>query len=77
MFIYRRSVHDIKSKVAEFVYKNKHPGIKIILSKLQVLSFIYVTNYRRCPLSLNLTSFVLNVSKSCTLCPLSLTQLTF
>ncbi|MFS7965799.1 hypothetical protein Hanom_Chr09g00766421 [Helianthus anomalus] len=34
-------------------------------------------NCRRCPLSLNLTSFVLNVSKFCTLCPLALTQLGF
>ncbi|MFS8015230.1 hypothetical protein Hanom_Chr15g01353901 [Helianthus anomalus] len=47
------------------------------LSKLQVLSFMFVSNCRRCPLPLNLTSFVLNVSKSCTLCPLALTQLDF
>ncbi|MFS7922041.1 hypothetical protein Hanom_Chr03g00243951 [Helianthus anomalus] len=43
-------------------------------SKLQVLSFMFVPNCRRCPFSLNLTSFILNVSKSCTLCPLSITQ---
>ncbi|MFS7910460.1 hypothetical protein Hanom_Chr02g00106591 [Helianthus anomalus] len=35
---------------------------------------MFVPNCRRCPLSLNLMSFVLNGSKSCTLCPLPLTQ---
>ncbi|MFS7964466.1 hypothetical protein Hanom_Chr08g00750711 [Helianthus anomalus] len=44
-------------------------------SKLQVLSFIFTPNFRRCPLSLKLMTFVLNVSKSCKLCPLTLTQL--
>ncbi|MFS7927536.1 hypothetical protein Hanom_Chr04g00310331 [Helianthus anomalus] len=48
-----------------------------ILSKLQVLSFMFVSDCRRCPLSLNSTSFVLNVSKSCTLCHLALTQSDF
>ncbi|MFS7991239.1 hypothetical protein Hanom_Chr12g01068441 [Helianthus anomalus] len=43
---------------------------KTLRSKLQVLSFMFVPNCRRCPLPLNLTSFVLNVSKSCSLCPL-------
>ncbi|MFS7968078.1 hypothetical protein Hanom_Chr09g00793321 [Helianthus anomalus] len=38
---------------------------------------MFVPNYRRCSLLLNLTSFVLNVLKSCTLCPLALTQLDF
>ncbi|MFS7969730.1 hypothetical protein Hanom_Chr09g00812601 [Helianthus anomalus] len=38
---------------------------------------MYVQNCRRCPLSLKLTSFVLNVCKSCTLCPLRQTQLIF
>ncbi|MFS7965800.1 hypothetical protein Hanom_Chr09g00766431 [Helianthus anomalus] len=47
------------------------------MSKLQVLSFMFGPNCWRCPLSLNLTSFVLNVSKSCTLCPLALPQLGF
>ncbi|MFS8028145.1 hypothetical protein Hanom_Chr16g01507041 [Helianthus anomalus] len=42
-------------------------------SKLQVLSFMFGPNCKRCPLPLNLTSFVLNVSKSCTLYPLTLT----
>ncbi|MFS8026536.1 hypothetical protein Hanom_Chr16g01487881 [Helianthus anomalus] len=46
-------------------------------SKLQVLSFMFVTNFRRCPLPLKLMSIVLNVSKSCTLCPLGQTQLIF
>ncbi|MFS8021629.1 hypothetical protein Hanom_Chr16g01429671 [Helianthus anomalus] len=45
------------------------------MGPLQVLSFIYVSNCRRCPLSLKLTSFILNVLKSYMLCPLALTQL--
>ncbi|MFS8005979.1 hypothetical protein Hanom_Chr13g01243821 [Helianthus anomalus] len=58
---------------------NKNPCILLvlILSKLQVLSFMFTPNCRRCPLSLKLTGFVLNVSKSCTMCPLSLTQFIF
>ncbi|MFS7900628.1 hypothetical protein Hanom_Chr08g00711931 [Helianthus anomalus] len=40
-------------------------------------SFMFVSNYRQCQLPLNLTSFVVNVSKSCTLCPLTLTQSDF
>ncbi|MFS8030380.1 hypothetical protein Hanom_Chr17g01533361 [Helianthus anomalus] len=47
------------------------------LSKLQVLSFMYVPKCRRCPLTLKLTCFVLNVSKSCMLCLLGQTQLDF
>ncbi|MFS7914389.1 hypothetical protein Hanom_Chr02g00152781 [Helianthus anomalus] len=47
------------------------------LSKLQVLSFMFVPNFRRCPLPLKLMSFVLNVSKSCTFCPLGQTQFFF
>ncbi|MFS7955572.1 hypothetical protein Hanom_Chr07g00644221 [Helianthus anomalus] len=38
---------------------------------------MYIGNCSRCPLPLNLTSFVLNISKSCTLCPLALTQSNF
>ncbi|MFS7918425.1 hypothetical protein Hanom_Chr03g00200871 [Helianthus anomalus] len=38
---------------------------------------MFVPNFRRCPLPLKLMSFVLNVSKSCTLCPLGQTQLIF
>ncbi|MFS8006841.1 hypothetical protein Hanom_Chr14g01253861 [Helianthus anomalus] len=38
---------------------------------------MFVSNCSRCHLRLNLTSFVLNVSKSCMLCPLSLTQSDF
>ncbi|MFS7888501.1 hypothetical protein Hanom_Chr00s000001g01595931 [Helianthus anomalus] len=38
---------------------------------------MFVSNCRRCPLPLNLTSFVLNVLKSCMLCPLAQTQLDF
>ncbi|MFS7966278.1 hypothetical protein Hanom_Chr09g00771941 [Helianthus anomalus] len=33
---------------------------------------MFASNCRRCHLLLNLTIFVLNVSKSCTLCPLAL-----
>ncbi|MFS7992416.1 hypothetical protein Hanom_Chr12g01081961 [Helianthus anomalus] len=44
-------------------------------SKLQVLFIMFVPDCSRCPLPLNLTSFVLNISKSDTLCPLSLIQL--
>ncbi|MFS8020248.1 hypothetical protein Hanom_Chr15g01413311 [Helianthus anomalus] len=35
---------------------------------------MFVSNCRRCPLPVNLTGFVLNVSKSCMLCPLVVTQ---
>ncbi|MFS8022242.1 hypothetical protein Hanom_Chr16g01437141 [Helianthus anomalus] len=38
---------------------------------------MFVPNFRRCPLPLKLMSFVLNVSKSCTLCLLGQTQLIF
>ncbi|MFS7893901.1 hypothetical protein Hanom_Chr00s001256g01677921 [Helianthus anomalus] len=38
---------------------------------------MFVPNFRRCLLPLKLTSFVLNVSKSCTLCSLGQTQLIF
>ncbi|KAJ0521668.1 hypothetical protein HanRHA438_Chr10g0451591 [Helianthus annuus] len=47
----------------------------IKLSKLQVLSFMFVSDFRRCPLPLKLMSFVLNVLKSYTLCPLAITLL--
>ncbi|MFS8006395.1 hypothetical protein Hanom_Chr14g01248671 [Helianthus anomalus] len=51
--------------------------IKIVKNRLQVLSFMFVANFSRCHLPLKLMSFVLNVSKSCTLCPLGQTQLIF
>ncbi|MFS7989311.1 hypothetical protein Hanom_Chr11g01045241 [Helianthus anomalus] len=38
---------------------------------------MFVPNFRRCPLPSKLMSFVLNVSKSCTLCHLGQTQLIF
>ncbi|MFS8001591.1 hypothetical protein Hanom_Chr13g01192151 [Helianthus anomalus] len=38
---------------------------------------MFVPNCRCRPFPLNLTSFVLNVSKSCTLCSLALMQLVF
>ncbi|MFS7958200.1 hypothetical protein Hanom_Chr07g00675421 [Helianthus anomalus] len=40
-------------------------------------SFMYVLNCRFSLLTLKLTSFVFNVSKSCTLCSFTLTQLDF
>ncbi|MFS8011459.1 hypothetical protein Hanom_Chr14g01309351 [Helianthus anomalus] len=43
--------------------------------EFQVLSFIYISCFSRCPLSLKLMTFVLIVSRSCMVCPLSLTQL--
>ncbi|KAJ0948568.1 hypothetical protein HanRHA438_Chr01g0028741 [Helianthus annuus] len=46
-----------------------------IKCELQVLSFIFIPNCRRCPFPLKLMSFILNVSKCYTLCPLTLTQL--
>ncbi|MFS8035053.1 hypothetical protein Hanom_Chr17g01588501 [Helianthus anomalus] len=38
---------------------------------------MFTPNCRRCPLAQKLTSFVLNVLKSCVLCPLGQTQLDF
>ncbi|MFS7910681.1 hypothetical protein Hanom_Chr02g00109061 [Helianthus anomalus] len=38
---------------------------------------MFTPNCRRCPFAQKLTSFVLNVPKSCTLCPLGQTQLDF
>ncbi|MFS8029168.1 hypothetical protein Hanom_Chr16g01519171 [Helianthus anomalus] len=38
---------------------------------------MFLPNWRRCPLPLNLTNFLLNVSKSSTLCSLALTQSDF
>ncbi|MFS7942208.1 hypothetical protein Hanom_Chr06g00485581 [Helianthus anomalus] len=46
-------------------------------SKLQVLSFMFTPNCRRCPLFQKFTGGVLNLLKSCTLCPLGQTQLEF
>ncbi|MFS7998245.1 hypothetical protein Hanom_Chr12g01151431 [Helianthus anomalus] len=46
-------------------------------SEFQELSFIFIPNFRRCPLSLKLMSFVLYVSKCSTICPFVLTQLVF
>ncbi|MFS8027854.1 hypothetical protein Hanom_Chr16g01503671 [Helianthus anomalus] len=45
------------------------------MSKLQVLSFMFTSNCRRCPLGQKFTSGVLNLAKSCTLCPLGQTWL--
>ncbi|MFS7925033.1 hypothetical protein Hanom_Chr04g00279631 [Helianthus anomalus] len=43
---------------------------------MMMMSFIFIRNFRHCPLSLKLMSFVLNVSKSYMLCPLPQTLLT-
>ncbi|MFS7967593.1 hypothetical protein Hanom_Chr09g00787531 [Helianthus anomalus] len=45
------------------------------MSKLQVLSFMFTSNFRRCPLAQKLTGGVLYLSKSCTFCPLDQTWL--
>ncbi|MFS7968265.1 hypothetical protein Hanom_Chr09g00795421 [Helianthus anomalus] len=50
---------------------------RIFKSKLQVLSFMFTSNFRRCPLSQKLTGGVLYLSKSCTFCPLGQTQSDF
>ncbi|MFS7888543.1 hypothetical protein Hanom_Chr00s000001g01596431 [Helianthus anomalus] len=47
------------------------------MSKLQVLSFMFTSNCRRCPFFQKFTGGVLNLSKSYTLCPLGQTQLYF
>ncbi|MFS7978309.1 hypothetical protein Hanom_Chr10g00913991 [Helianthus anomalus] len=41
-----------------------------IKSKLQVLSFMFKSNCRRYPFGQKFTGGVLNLSKSCTFCPL-------
>ncbi|MFS7979859.1 hypothetical protein Hanom_Chr10g00932601 [Helianthus anomalus] len=46
-------------------------------SKIQVLSFMFASNFRRCPLAQKLTGGVLYLSKSCKFCPLGQTQLDF
>ncbi|MFS7970277.1 hypothetical protein Hanom_Chr09g00819131 [Helianthus anomalus] len=51
--------------------------IYVFVRILYVLSFMFTPNYRRCPLAQKLTSFVLNVLKSCTLYHLGQTQLDF
>ncbi|MFS8021831.1 hypothetical protein Hanom_Chr16g01432111 [Helianthus anomalus] len=45
------------------------------MSKLQVLSFMFTPNCRRCSFGQKFTGGVLNLSKSCTLCHLGQTQL--
>ncbi|MFS7968522.1 hypothetical protein Hanom_Chr09g00798471 [Helianthus anomalus] len=47
------------------------------MSKLQVLSFMFTSNFRLCPLTQKLTGGVLYLSKYCTFCPLGQTQLYF
>ncbi|MFS7907113.1 hypothetical protein Hanom_Chr01g00067451 [Helianthus anomalus] len=57
--------------------KRYHTFGKIKKSKLQVLSFTFTPNCKRCPLAQKLTGSVLFVSKSYMLCPLGQTQLDF
>ncbi|MFS7967213.1 hypothetical protein Hanom_Chr09g00783141 [Helianthus anomalus] len=57
--------------------KNKHNYVVSFLSKLQVLSFMFASNFRRYPLAQKLTGGVLYLSKSCTFCSLGQTQLDF
>ncbi|MFS7969220.1 hypothetical protein Hanom_Chr09g00806571 [Helianthus anomalus] len=45
------------------------------MSKLQVLSFMFTSNFRRCPLAQKLTGGVLYLSKSYMFCPLDQTLL--
>ncbi|MFS7912813.1 hypothetical protein Hanom_Chr02g00134261 [Helianthus anomalus] len=45
------------------------------MSKLQVLSFMFISNYRRCPFGQKFTGGVLNLSKFYTFCPLGQTWL--
>ncbi|MFS7917947.1 hypothetical protein Hanom_Chr03g00195181 [Helianthus anomalus] len=45
------------------------------MSKLQVLSFMFTSNFRRCPFCQNLASCVLYLSKSCMFCLLDQTWL--
>ncbi|MFS8020854.1 hypothetical protein Hanom_Chr16g01420661 [Helianthus anomalus] len=47
------------------------------MSKLQVLSFLFTSNLRRCPFGQKLTGVVLYLSKPCTFCPLGQTQLEY
>ncbi|MFS8005813.1 hypothetical protein Hanom_Chr13g01241731 [Helianthus anomalus] len=65
----------INTKVSSCSIRN-HLETTFYKSELEVLSFIYIL-FRRCPLFLIFTSFVLIVSKSCTIRPLALTQLDF
>ncbi|MFS7909591.1 hypothetical protein Hanom_Chr02g00096371 [Helianthus anomalus] len=57
--------------------KIKDVYIYIFSSEFQGLSFIFIPIFRRCPLCLKLTRFVLDVFISYTFCPLGLTQLVF
>ncbi|MFS8026507.1 hypothetical protein Hanom_Chr16g01487551 [Helianthus anomalus] len=53
------------------LYREKHS----YRSKLQVLSFMFTSNFRRCPFGQKFTGGVLYLSKSCTSCPLGQTWL--
>ncbi|MFS8024075.1 hypothetical protein Hanom_Chr16g01458981 [Helianthus anomalus] len=75
-------LHQVSNHCQHFSAKFKHFSLIdvghsdwLIFYELQILSFIFIPYCKRCPLSLKLISFVLNVSKYCTLCPLALTQL--
>ncbi|MFS7989627.1 hypothetical protein Hanom_Chr11g01049131 [Helianthus anomalus] len=53
----------------------KHKGRKLFI--FFPLSFIYILFCKRCPLTQNLMSSILNVSNSCTVYPSSITQIFF
>ncbi|MFS8011243.1 hypothetical protein Hanom_Chr14g01306661 [Helianthus anomalus] len=61
---------------SEFLLATKR-DLLFLWSEFQILSFIILVNFRQCPLSIKLTSLLLNVLKSCTLYPLALTKLDF
>ncbi|MFS7945947.1 hypothetical protein Hanom_Chr06g00530211 [Helianthus anomalus] len=76
-FFCRSNIDYLKLYIRLHRLSTRKKTLFLFLSKLQVLSFMFTPNCRRCPLAQKLTSSVLNVPKSCTLCPLALTQLDF
>ncbi|MFS7900198.1 hypothetical protein Hanom_Chr00s099417g01803101 [Helianthus anomalus] len=49
----------------------------IYIYKLQVFSFMFISNFRRCPFGQKFAGGVLYLSKSCTFCHLNQTHLDF
>ncbi|MFS8022888.1 hypothetical protein Hanom_Chr16g01444811 [Helianthus anomalus] len=52
---------------------SRHHILLLYLEKLQVLSFIFIPYFRRCPFRRILTSFALYREFCCMFCPLTLT----
>ncbi|MFS8002235.1 hypothetical protein Hanom_Chr13g01199741 [Helianthus anomalus] len=69
------SVNTFSSKKTYIRTLKRKTNYYLFMSKLQVLFFMFVPNFRRCHLPLKLMTFVLYVTKSCTLCPLGQIQL--